>query len=314
MKLLQVWIDTDGGVDDALGLVCALAGADVSVGGISTVYGNVTPRKAARNAALIQSMMTRDQIVPVYPGAASPIIGTWRHARHIHGEDGLGGEAERHPVGTFGKIVQTADPSNSVDAIGRFCDQHAGSANLIGFGPLTNFAHALDRRPACLARIGSLTVMGGVFDVPPARRGGSEFNFSSDMEAVRRLLATDLPLTVIPLDVCRQVILRRHRLDQIACHHGGSLTRLLARSHMHYMDGYRAREGIDGCYPHDALTIASIMRPDFFRFEMMTPSLDWTGVFPGLMRAQGGRRPVRIATAIDPRRALDWIEAQLMAV
>jgi purine nucleosidase len=311
VRLLQIWIDTDGGVDDALGLVCALSDPNAKISGISTVYGNVTPRKAARNAALMQSMLQRERVA-IYPGATTPMVGNWRHARDIHGEDGLGGQASAHPVGSFDKHVQADDPTASIEAMARFCDRNAGSGHLVGFGPLTNFALVLERYPAALSRIGSVTVMGGVFEVPPARRGGSEFNFSSDMEAARRLLAADLPLTFIPLDVCRKVILRRSRLDRIATQHGGRLTKFLARAHSHYMDGYRAREGIDGCYPHDALTIAAVMQPDLFKFETMTPCLNLSGVFPGLMQSHGGNRSIQIATYVDQRRALDWIEAHLM--
>jgi purine nucleosidase len=312
VKLLQIWIDTDGGVDDALGLVCALTCPAAEISGISTVYGNVTPRKAARNAALMQSMLTQDPI-PVYPGASAPMVGNWKHARHIHGDDGLGGAAELHPVGTFDEIVQSVDASDSIDAMAGFCDRHAGQGHVIAFGPLTNLALALDRHFASLSRIGSVTVMGGVFDIPPARRGGSEFNFSSDMEAVRRLLASGLPLTLIPLDVCRKAVLRRNRLERIAISHGGKLTRFLARAHTHYMDGYKAREGIDGCYPHDAMTVAAVVRPDLFTFETMTPCLDASGIFPGLLGRTGGACSVRVAIDIDQRQALDWIETQLMA-
>lgn len=306
---MKVWIDTDGGVDDALALACAFATPQLELAGISTVFGNVAPRKAARNAALVQSFFAPPH-VSISVGTVAPLIGNWRDARVIHGEDGLGGASAGHVLGYEAGHVQEDGPEVSAARIAAFAREAGVAGTVICLGPVTNLAIALQRFPDAFATLGAVVCMGGVFTIPLSRRGGAgEFNFGSDVEAVKGLLAAAPRLTLVPLDVCRKVVLRRARLARIAAGGERPLARFLQRAHNHYMDSYRASDGIDGCYPHDTLAVAAVVRPDLFGFEMRGLELDTAGNFPGLLRDSGQGRPVRVAVDIDQRGALDWIEA-----
>ena len=314
---MNLWIDSDGGVDDALALACALSSPDASVSGISTVFGNVAPIKAARNAALVQSFFPKPH-ADIFAGADAPLQGNWQHARAVHGSDGLGGaSAERiagrilpKPVGvcpikTAGQITAFARDSHAAPASGK--ERH-----LICLGPLTNLARACQQDLAALQSLTSITIMGGALSIPPPRKGGAEFNFGSDIEATKTVLSAGLPLTIIPLDVCRKVVLRKARLAKIARACATPLTHFMQRAHNHYMDVYKAREGIEGCYPHDALSVAAVLQPDMFKRETSRITLDESGVFAGLINIDEAGFAVQLATDIDQRLALDWIELCLM--
>ena len=71
-------------------------------------------------------------------------------------------------------------------------------------------------------------------------------------------------------------------------------------------------EGIDGCYPHDALAVAAALAPDgLFALETGGYSLGAEGGFQGLLRPNPAGHQVRVARDADPRQALDWIETCL---
>lgn len=310
---LKLWIDTDGGVDDALALACALASPEIELAGVSAVYGNVSPRKAARNAALVQSFFPEHRRAPVRVGADRPMQGDWRHARAVHGEDGLGGATAGHELGFEAGLVLEGKPEEAAAAMAEFARMAGPEGRMLAIGPLTHLALALHDHPRSFDGLGGIMAMGGALSVPAPRRGRSEFNFSSDAEAVHGVFALAGRLSLMPLNVCRQVVLRRARLRRIAETAPAPLTHFLARAHAHYMDAYRAREGVDGCYPHDALALAGLAAPQLFRFETLRAAPDFEGAFPGLLSLGPAGRPVRIATGVDMPGALDWIESSLRA-
>lgn len=305
---MKLWIDSDGGVDDALALACAFAAPGLELAGISTVAGNVTARRAARNAALVQSFFPAPHIA-IHVGAAGPLSGSWRNAHAIHGEDGLGGVGSGPQLGYEAGHVHDEGAQACARHITRFA-RRAGAGGVIAcLGPLTNLALALSLDLDAFASLGGVICMGGALQIPAPRRGGAEFNFSSDLEAVRGVFAAAPQLRIVPLDLCRHVVLRRARLAQIAEAAGTPLAHFLVRAHRVYMDTYLAREGIDGCYPHDALVIASLARPELIGFESLPVELTAGGEFPGLLGTSHQARPVGIGTRIDQRAALNWIEA-----
>jgi purine nucleosidase len=70
---LDVVIDTDPGIDDALALMLALRSPEVDVRGITVVHGNVPVDKGIRNAFRILDLLGRRD-VPVAAGAAVPLL------------------------------------------------------------------------------------------------------------------------------------------------------------------------------------------------------------------------------------------------
>src|SRR5882724_6131129 len=82
-------IDTDTASDDAVALIMALRHPDVYVAAITVVAGNVGLEQATRNALYTAELCGRSD-VPVYAGAAKPLMRVAEHAQWFHGKDGLG--------------------------------------------------------------------------------------------------------------------------------------------------------------------------------------------------------------------------------
>ena len=89
MNRFPVIIDCDPGVDDAVAILLAKQLPELDVRAITAVAGNVEAEKTYANAHKILHVANWD--VPVFMGAAKPLIGAQITATGIHGVDGLGG-------------------------------------------------------------------------------------------------------------------------------------------------------------------------------------------------------------------------------
>jgi purine nucleosidase len=79
-------IDTDTASDDAVVLIMALRAPDVRVAAITVVVGNVPLEQSTRNALYTVELSGAD--VPVYSGAAKPLLRAYKNATWFHGRDG----------------------------------------------------------------------------------------------------------------------------------------------------------------------------------------------------------------------------------
>ena len=201
-------LDTDGGVDDAQALLL-LIGAGRPPDVITTVFGNVDLDTATDNVLAVLAVAGAD--IPVHKGAALPLAQELIDARHVHGEDGLGG-APRPPA-----IAEIAGS----DAVGFLIEELVTAAeggsrtDLLCIGPLTNLAMALRLRPRVAAGIGQLTIMGGTVhgrgNVTPA----AEFNVFADPEAAAIVFRADIDTVVVPWEPCLTHCLEGAEVDRL---------------------------------------------------------------------------------------------------
>ena len=90
MTPVPIVLDCDPGHDDAIAILLALASPELQPTAITTVAGNQTLEKTTANALRILELAGRADI-PVYEGAAAPILRERDVAAHVHGESGLDG-------------------------------------------------------------------------------------------------------------------------------------------------------------------------------------------------------------------------------
>ena len=188
-------LDTDGGVDDAQALLLLIANGRAP-DAITTVFGNVDLEAATRNVLATLAVVGAD--IPVHQGAAEPLVQEIIHAKHVHGEDGLGGAprpGETGDVASFDGVDFLVATLNDAAAIGERVD-------LLTIGPLTNLALALEQAPSIVDGIGQLTIMGGTVygrgNVTPA----AEFNIFADPEAAAVVFRAALDTVVVPWEPC----------------------------------------------------------------------------------------------------------------
>lgn len=186
-------IDTDTASDDAVALIMALRWPDVKVAAITVVAGNVEVQQATRNALYTVELCGAS--VPVYSGAAKPLLRPYQNATWFHGKDGLGDHNYPAPQ-------QSARPQHAVDAIIETIEANPGLI-LVTLGPLTNIALAVSKKPEIAAKVSRCVIMGGnpccEGNVTPA----AEYNIWVDPEAAQIVMHSGLPVELIGWHLCR---------------------------------------------------------------------------------------------------------------
>ena len=172
---IPLLVDTDPGVDDALALLMAFADPRHDVVGLTIAAGNVGLHHTVANALKLCEVAGRDDI-PVFAGAATPLLHPAPHAAFVHGEDGLGDTG-------YVPCPRGAEPEHAAQAILRLSHEHAGRLVLVALGPLTNIALALRLDPTLPQRIARLVVMGGAVTGHGNMTPAAEFNIYFDPEA-----------------------------------------------------------------------------------------------------------------------------------
>jgi purine nucleosidase len=280
----RIIIDTDPGIDDAVAILLAFAVPEqLEVLGIVAVAGNLPLAATERNARRVCELAGRTD-TPVYAGCARPLLRTLATAEHIHRET----SSDRLLLPEPTMPLQTQHGVDFLIEILRAAE--AGTITVCALGPLTNIAVALVKAREIAGKIGKLVVMGGACfelgNVTPA----AEFNIHVDPEAAAIVLASGIPITMIPLDVTHQVLATPQRLDALRvlgnrC--GTATAALLAEFEERRVE----RFGDRGRALHDPCVIAYLLRSGLFdgrevNVEVETASpltlgmtvADWWGV------------------------------------
>jgi purine nucleosidase len=168
--LKKILLDTDIGsdIDDAVCLAYLLAQPECELLGITTVSGEPVKR------AMMADAMCRaaGKKVPVYPGAADPLLAAQRQPeatqagaldRWAHGTDFARGEA--------------------VEFLRAAIRKHPGEITLLAIGPMTNIALLFSADPEIPGLLKELVLMCGVFTNRLAGVGPMEWNAICDPHA-----------------------------------------------------------------------------------------------------------------------------------
>ena len=233
-------IDTDTASDDAVALIMALRAPDVRVAAITVVAGNVDVKQAARNALYTAELCGSD--VPVYSGAAKPLVRLYQNATWFHGRDGLGDHDYPPPK----RLVET---NHAVDAIVATIEANPGLV-LVTLGPLTNIALAVSKKPAIATQVSRCVVMGGApcceGNVTPA----AEYNIWVDPEAARIVMRSGLPVELIGWHLCRgEAVLSKDDIKHVEAFNT-KLAHFAVECNSHARTAYKIQTGEDGiCLP-----------------------------------------------------------------
>lgn len=186
-------IDTDTAADDAVALLLFLRDPDISILGVTTVCGNVPLELATKNALTV--IEAADKKVPVYMGCEKPLKRELYTAEYVHGLDGLGDADLVHPK---------TKPEN-IDAINFILQkirENPDEIEIIALGPATNIATAILRDAETMKKVKRIWSMGTAGQGRGNVTKCAEFNVYVDAESYDILLKSQIPLTIIGLDMC----------------------------------------------------------------------------------------------------------------
>jgi purine nucleosidase len=304
---LNVIIDCDPGIDDAVMLMMAMLTPRINLAAITTVAGNVPLALTSRNARIIRQRMNCEH-VPVYAGCPRPMTLKTVTAEDFHGESGIAG------VDVFEPAAPLA-PGHAVNAlIERLRAPPPGGWHLILSGPMTNFASALVMAPDIVNGLASLTVMAGADTAGGNITPYAEYNVYADPEAAAIVFSAGMPITVLSLDVTHTVradAARVARIREIAGPHAAMMADLLDAANVLEMRWHPGR----ATPMHDPSTVAWLLAPELFRVDACQVSvITRPGQQFGRTRVRRNKTgPHRWVTAADADRFFELIEDLLKA-
>ncbi|HEX7660404.1 MAG TPA: nucleoside hydrolase [Pseudonocardiaceae bacterium] len=266
--LLDVLLDVDTGVDDALAILLAVRHPALRVRAITCVAGNTNVDQVVRNTLRVLDAAGA-QDIPVARGAERPLLAPNRPANHVHGADGMADlglpESTRAPV---------AD--HAVELLRRQIMAADQPVTLITLAPLTNIALLLRCHPAVAERIGRVVSMAGSASVGNAS-AVAEFNAWHDPEAAAIVLGAGLPLTLYGLDVFYQVTVPDDTIRALSAESEPGLR--LAGRLLHHL-GSRPRRGKRTAGPAsigDAGAVCAVADPDGLVTQLLPVRVELTG-------------------------------------
>lgn len=258
----KVIIDTDTGIDDAMGCILALNSPELDILAMTTVFGNIDVGRVTENTAYLLELMGRPEI-PLARGAAGGLVEAPRFAPYVHGDDGVGNAG--FPKARDVVPVEASAAQLIVD----LCRRHPGEVTIIALGPLTNVALALGIEPNLPGLCPRVVWMGGVVYAKGNVTPVAEADAWHDPEAAQMVMSRHGWLVeMVGLDVTEPCVIRPEHLAILqAC--PAKAAQYVARITPFYMDFYERVLGERACAVHSALTVALVAQPG-----LVTASVD----------------------------------------
>lgn len=231
-----VHVIVDGGLDDALAL-SVLTGLHVPLSQVIATAGSVDLATTATATARLMASLASS--VPVRLGADRGLRAPYPQERDpFHGADAFGGKS--HTLAPASPVTEQA----RVLAGTVFCG-----------GALTCVARAL--QDGC--PVSHVVWMGGAVAMGGNMTAAAEFNAWMDPAAADLVLASGIPVRMVPLDVTERFSWSVSELESLRA--AGSAGRLLAEaiSYAHDRDG--------SFVPHDAVAAIALVAPELFQWS-----------------------------------------------
>ena len=256
MAKKKMILDLDTGVDDALALAYAVADPEVDLIGIVASYGNNLLDVCAENSLKLLELLGQTD-VPVYKGlphsSTTDSFEVMQVSKDIHGNNGIGDVELPTPK-------RAVEAESGVDFYIEAAHKYGKDLIIIPTGPMTNLAAALEKDPEIAHLIGNVTFMGGALTVEGNVTDVAEANINQDAKAANTVLQSDLPLTMVGLDVTLRTPLTKNPENK-------KMKDIIVDEcciQAFYIDAYYNLD-IDknGCALHDPLAVGVSIDPTF---------------------------------------------------
>ena len=179
---------------------------------------------------------------------------------------------------------------------------------MLALGPLTNLALLVLEKPDAAKRIGRIVAMGGAIHERGNVGPRAEFNLWADPEAAAAVVASGLPLVLIPLDVTRRVRASREFTEGLS-KSGKPAAAMVASLIESYFEAATHQESRP---LHDPCVMIYALAPELFRIEELRLSVDVGAVEDaGALTIDEHGSLVQVTLGVDAPAALDLLAQQL---
>jgi inosine-uridine nucleoside N-ribohydrolase len=222
-------LDTDIGddIDDVFALALLLRSPEVNLLGVTTAYGDTELRAQLLDRYL--GAIERFNI-PVATGVATAQSNVFSQAAYARQKSRTEWTKVLHQ-GPEGSTAIAVGGNHHQDGVELLLDQirlHPGQITLIAIGPLNNIQAAIEKDLATFRKLKRVVMMGGSiyrgYDGQQGERRApdAEWNISRDPAGLRALLASGVPVYMMPLDSTQIHLDTKER--ELIFAHGSPLT------------------------------------------------------------------------------------------
>ena len=245
----KVILISDPGIDGAFAAALAFHDPELEVVALAATAGNVPADQATRNVQILVEQIDP----PRWPrlGGALPVEYDV-DGRRLHGPAGLG--AETFPCA---QLHHTLSSDKLITDQARLYPQEV---SIVVMGPLTVLAGALDRDPELPRLVHRIICVGGAWREPGNASAVAEFHFYCDPQSARQVLKCGAPLTLIPLDISRQILFSPADLLELPAA-DSSTCRFLRRIVPYGIGATSNIYGIEGFHLKDVAAIVALALP-----------------------------------------------------
>lgn len=290
--MIKMIIDTDPGIDDAMAIFYAAAAPEISLLGLTTIFGNVTTKIATRNALRLLEAAGLD--LPVAHGAEAPLsLPPFQPSSQVHGEEGFGTIPASEPKGA-------AVAEEAADFLIRMAREHRGELVLCPIGPLTNIALAIQRDPEFTKNLKRIVIMGGSLEEGGNITPHAEANIYHDPHAADVVFGSGAEVVMVGLDVTHRILCTKADFAAIASLSPelGGMLQTMSEFYLHF---YETVGKFDGCSLHDPAAVIACSHPELFKTKTLPLRVSCEGETSGAtLAAEAGSRPaVSVCLKVD---------------
>jgi inosine-uridine nucleoside N-ribohydrolase len=289
----KIILVADPGIDGAFAAALAFHDPGLDVIGLAATAGNVRAEQATKNVQIVVEQTDP----PRWPrlGAALPsdydVDGT-----QLHGPAGLGAAsfpcAQLHHLPTSDRLL--------IELV----RQYPGEVTVVVLGPLTALARAFDRDTELPGQIQRLVCVGGAWHEPGNASPAAEFHFYCDPAAARQVLRCGIPLTLVPLDVCRKLLLSPTDLLELTAEET-RMGRFLRQIVPYGIRSTSNLYGIEGFHLKDVAGVVAVSLPAAVSTRPMVVDVETRGELTRGMSVVDARPEQKTAPNVDLAVGLD---------
>lgn len=297
IKLAKIIIDTDIGTnpDDALAIALAVNSPEINIKGITIVYGDVETRgKIAKEITLLAN-----KDIDIYLGIEKPLL----RQRKVFWSGIEGKEVNINKEINFKKM-------HAVNYIIKTIMNNPGEITLVTIGPLTNIAASIILEPKIIENIKEIIMMAGAVHLASNKNTLEKYehNISSDPEAASIVFNSGIKITMVGLDVTRQVSLTKSEKNYMF-NKNIPLVNLISQmldNHMNYLKR-------DYFYLSDSIAMSLLIDSKIVRTEKMEVTINYDGkIKSGKTNAKKTELGnVDVALEIDKTRFFDLLKTRV---
>lgn len=283
----KVVLVTDPGIDGAFAVALALLDPDLEVVGLAATAGNVPWEQATRNVQILVEQIDPPRLPRL---GTAPAIEYDVDGRRLHGPEGLGAEsfpcAQLHHSHSSDKLL--------VDLV----RQNPKEVSVVVMGPLTVVARAIDRDLEFPSLVQRIICLGGSWREPGNASATAEFHFYCDASSARQVLKSGAPITLIPLDVSRQILFSPTDLLELPAPESRTC-RFLRRIVPYGIGATSNVYGIEGFHLEDVLGIVALSQPQALTSRPAVVDIETRGELTRGMSVVDSRQEARSEPNVD---------------